>query len=152
MPAAIRYATILAATDLSETGNAAVVHAIDLARRLGARLEVVFNMETMDPTLPWNAENHEAVDALHAAAREAAGQALAELVGEPEGMEVGLEVLEGGAPHQDIVDFAKRCRADLVVVGARGKSLDRLLGGSTAVNVMRTSPVPVLVVPGMDAR
>jgi len=152
VPTEFRYATILAATDLSETGNAAVTHAIDLARRLGSRLEVVFNLETMEPALPWNVTNHEKVDELHAAAREAASQALAELVGEPEGMEVGLEVLEGGAPFQDIVDFAKRCHADLVVVGARGRSLDRLLGGSTAVNVMRTSPVPVLVVPGADTR
>jgi len=52
-----------------------------------------------------------------------------------------------GSPAREIVDHAASIGADLVVMGTHGRSgVDRLLLGSVAERVVRSSPVPVLTV------
>ena len=52
-----------------------------------------------------------------------------------------------GAPAREIVDYAVQTGADLLVMGTHGRSgVDRLLLGSVAERVVRTSPVPVLTI------
>lgn len=56
-------------------------------------------------------------------------------------------VLEEGDPRTAIGELAAREHADLVVLGTHAREgLARLLIGSTAEAVLRTSPVPVLTV------
>jgi nucleotide-binding universal stress UspA family protein len=52
-----------------------------------------------------------------------------------------------GHPVRDIVDLARNLKADLLVVGARGRSAfyERMLG-SRADRIMHLAPCPVLVV------
>jgi nucleotide-binding universal stress UspA family protein len=62
-----------------------------------------------------------------------------------------LEVTEFnqyGDTAEGIINCAKEFNADLIVIGTHSRSgLDRLLMGSVAEEVVRHSPIPVLVVP-----
>ena len=63
----------------------------------------------------------------------------------------GLKNLERiavtGVPHDEIIKFVKKNKIDLIVMGSHGrKGMDRILFGSTAANVVRFAPCPVLTV------
>lgn len=64
--------------------------------------------------------------------------------------EKGLHVriaLRTGAPHEEILALATDERADLVVLGTRGRGgINRALLGSVADRVVRLAPCPVLTV------
>ena len=66
--------------------------------------------------------------------------------------EVGLEAVHAnriGQPADEITQYAKESKADLIVVGAHGTSLlTRMLIGSTSETVARHAPCSVLVVRG----
>lgn len=52
-----------------------------------------------------------------------------------------------GTPAYELLQYVQRCRADLIVMGTHGrKGLSHLLMGSVAEEVLRHSPVPVLIV------
>jgi universal stress protein A len=52
-----------------------------------------------------------------------------------------------GVPHEAIAQAARRCRADLVVLGTHGRTgVSRLVVGSVAARVIATAPCPVLTV------
>jgi universal stress protein A len=52
-----------------------------------------------------------------------------------------------GVPHEAIGEAARRCRADLVVLGTHGRTgVSRLVVGSVAARVIATAPCPVLTV------
>jgi nucleotide-binding universal stress UspA family protein len=52
-----------------------------------------------------------------------------------------------GSPAREIVNFAEENDIDVVVMGTHGRSgVDRLLLGSVAERVVRSSPTPVLTV------
>jgi nucleotide-binding universal stress UspA family protein len=65
---------------------------------------------------------------------------------------VSCEVVDSGIdadPCADIVRTAARGDCDLIVLGTHGRSgLDHFLVGSVAEKVVRTSPIPTLVVRG----
>ena len=51
-----------------------------------------------------------------------------------------------GDPAETIVDYVGRHNMDMVIMGTHGrKGLDRVIFGSVAERVIKTSPVPVLV-------
>lgn len=61
---------------------------------------------------------------------------------------VGSHVLSAPSPAGTIVEFANQGDFDMIVMASHGRSgLGRWLLGSTAEKVVRTSPVPILVVP-----
>lgn len=80
-------------------------------------------------------------------ARERGDQCLSKAVDSvPEGTDVDTRV-ELGSPAERIVTVAEETGADHVVVGSHGRSgVSRLLLGSVAERVVRTSPVPVTVI------
>ncbi|TVQ84438.1 MAG: universal stress protein [Chromatiaceae bacterium] len=52
-----------------------------------------------------------------------------------------------GDPHEEILREADKCGADLVVMGTHGRAgIHKMLMGSTAEKVVRSSSVPVLTV------
>ena len=69
---------------------------------------------------------------------------------------LGVEVkvcLRKGNPLKDIMSCAGEESADLIVLGTHGwTGLNRLLLGSTAENVVRTSTIPVLTVRSFSAQ
>ena len=68
-----------------------------------------------------------------------------------EGLEVQTAV-RYGLPYNEIIQYAKSSRMDLIIMATRGESgVTRWLLGSVTGNVVRGSPVPVLVVPLRDS-
>lgn len=62
------------------------------------------------------------------------------------------EMVEGGTPWREIVRVAEKTRADLIVVGAHvGGGLGRMFLGSTANQVLRHAPCPVLIARELEA-
>lgn len=62
------------------------------------------------------------------------------------GVEADTEVANGYPPDA-IVEVAKNRGGDLIVMGSHGRSgLNRLFLGSVAESVLRTAPIPVLIV------
>ncbi len=56
------------------------------------------------------------------------------------------KLVGGGDPRTDIVKSAERCKANLIVMGARGLgAVARVLLGSVSRSVVHTSSVPVLI-------
>jgi nucleotide-binding universal stress UspA family protein len=67
-------------------------------------------------------------------------------VAEAEGLPIQSACVEG-KPHEELVDFAAAHGFDLIVLGTRGHSLEKVLLGSVTARVIGYSPVDVLVVP-----
>ena len=64
---------------------------------------------------------------------------------------VHYETVESSNVYREILQQASVTAANLVVMGTHGRSgFDRLVLGSVAEKTLRTSPVPVLVVPPFD--
>lgn len=125
------YDEILFPDDGSEGSAAALEHAVDLARRHEATLDVLHATG-----------NGEAdADAVVERAAAAAGA---------DGVAVNTVTLEG-SPHETIVEYVTDRGIDAVVMGTHGRrGLDRYVLGSVTEKVLRSVPVPVLVVPMTD--
>jgi nucleotide-binding universal stress UspA family protein len=144
------FATILVGTDGSDTATTAVRYAIDLARELGARLQVVSAYEPVADERPrsdtievpqdvqWMINPREDVLEMLEQARS-------------EAQSIGVEKVETFARQGDaadaILDVAEEQRADLIVVGNRGMTgAKRFLLGSVPNKVSHHAPCSVLIV------
>lgn len=139
---------VLVATDLSLGSDEAVRRAAAVARRSGAALAVchvvpnALRASVLFPQLNVP-EPTSAVALTDRAAEAVAGQV--SRVAALERSSYELFVAEG-APDARVVAAAEEWAADLVVVGASGRSAtERLLLGSVAERVVRHASVPVLV-------
>ena len=66
----------------------------------------------------------------------------------PYGVSVRQEVIEADLVHKEILTRASGTSADLIVMGTHGRSgVNHLFLGSIAEKVLRTSPIPALIVP-----
>lgn len=135
---------ILLASDFSDCAKLAETSARLLAKACAAKLEILHVLDLqpgMDPELPVNRLYLEQLR--KEADRQLAG-ALARAAAD--GLAAAGHQLPG-LPGQRIADMARDGDADLVVLGTHGRTgLDRLLLGSTAEEVVKTAPCPVLTV------
>ncbi len=136
--------TILAATDFSPTADVAVAAARRIAVERGSRLILthvcsLHHFAAGGPAPALSAELEEAV-------RSASERKLTEIAGSFEGDEIDIDTyFETGDPDVRILQLAEKSEADLVVLGTRGLSgLRHLILGSTAAEVVRGAPCPVL--------
>jgi nucleotide-binding universal stress UspA family protein len=144
------YARILAAVDGSRPSTAALRHATDLAREQGARLRIVHVIEDPYWYFTLEADANLDVGAVAAAWREAgravlddAGRLLRDLGVEPD---MALIEQPGIGVADAIVHEAERWPADLIVMGTHGRhGVERLLLGSVAEGVARTTTTPLLL-------
>ncbi|MCL2769926.1 MAG: universal stress protein [Solirubrobacterales bacterium] len=143
------FRSIVVGTDGSDTATEAVRQAVDLARSLGAKLELVsayapvpsqrLQAERRDAPedLQWTINPHEDVDATLQAAAEIAGQA---------GVEVNTYPRQGD-PADAILDVAEERDADLIIVGNKGMTgAKRFLLGSVPNKVSHHAPCSVLII------
>ena len=140
------YDTILVPTDGSENAEAAAEHAIGLAGAFDATIRVLNVVDAA--ALVGGVDEFDAGPQVERALESVGDRAVATI--EEMASEAGLtatgEVLTG-RPHRSIVDHAEEVGADLIAMGTHGRTgLERLLLGSVAERVVRTSPVPVLTV------
>jgi len=128
--AALRFNTILVASDGSPSSAAAWAEAVALAQAAGSRL-VAVSVAREEGEIP-EAEN--LVKDMIAAGNQA-------------GLAVTGLMPQGLAPDAAIVQAALKHAVDLLVLGSHGRTgLARLILGSTAERVIGQAPCPVLVV------
>lgn len=145
------FASVLVGTDGSDTATTAVRYAIDLARELGARLQIVSayepvsdhrlrreGIEATPKELEWTVNPREDVlDLLERASNDAHGVGVAE---------VQTFARQGDAADA-ILDVAEEQRTDLIVVGNKGMTgAKRFLLGSVPNKVSHHAPCSVLIV------
>ncbi len=140
---------ILVATDFSETSEAAVVYARQLAHAFGSTLHVLHVAGNVMATAV-GAEGY-TVDfpGLQREVEESAQKQLDALITEEDRRTLSAKaiVLTSNSPAQAVVSYAKDAHVDLIVVGTHGRGgVPRMLIGSVAERVVRTAPCPVLTV------
>jgi len=131
--------TIVAPTDFSPSGEAAVQFATSLARGLGASLVLVY---AADAAVSYG------LDTIHPVLIEPDFAALEELLagaGPGDGSVPCRRRVVEGDPADVILRVADEEKADLIVMGTHGRTgLTRLLMGSVAESVLRRADCPVL--------
>jgi nucleotide-binding universal stress UspA family protein len=134
--------TILLATDLSSASANAEELAFELATRLQGALLLVSVIDPRGlwmPTGGYRQRMDQARDARQIAAQGIVNRA------RREGVPVRTLIWEGD-PGEAIVEAAIAEGVDLIVVGShQRRGVDRLVMGSVSEQVVRTSPVPVVV-------
>lgn len=138
--------TILVAVDFSAHSEAAVDQAVDLARKLGARLHVVHAF-----ALPIQIVSPYEVaipDLYLEETRNAAREKLREVVERIRAGGLSVEGHLGEVPAaQAIASVAEKVGANLIVMGTRGLTgLRHVLLGSVAERTLRLAPCSVLAV------
>jgi len=149
------YKKILVPVDGSETSNAGLNEAIGLANTLGARLRVVHVVD-LAPILniPEGGTDFGALEnEVKRAGAKIIDTALATTARHGLRADSAMPSTQGALVAQCIVAEAKRFRADLIVIGTHGRSgLRRMLMGSNAELVVRSTQAPVLLVHGPSKR
>lgn len=138
-----RIRTILAAVDFSTEARFALDWATSLAEDEGADLVLAHAV-----SLPFGVGAQEVAmpDPAQSGAEAAARESL-ESLREELGDLVSELIVDSGPADGIIVAAANRMKADLIVTGTRGRTgLGHVILGSTAERVVRTAPVPVVVV------
>ncbi len=143
------FGSIVVGTDGSETANEAVRQAVDLAKAVGAKVQIVSAYEpvsgqrireerTQAPDdVQWSINPREDVDATLTDAAEVASDA---------GVEVERFARQGD-PADAILDVAEETKADLIIVGNKGMTgARRFLLGSVPNKVSHHAPCSVLII------
>ncbi len=147
------YRRLLVPLDGSTLAEAALPHAIAVARRFEARLTLLQVAATVpmaaavDPLGAGGVEAALAVEAVEAAEK-AAWEYLHQVAQRPEmeGLPVEVEVTRG-RPAAEIIRQARERKVDLIVMSTHGRSgLGRLVFGSVADEVLREAGVPILLI------
>ena len=142
------YQKILIAVDGSATSDSALEEAIKLAQLLDSRIAI---MHVLEDVLYWIEENYIDYAELQASIK-ASGEkmlAKAEMLAQQAGVAAETKLVEavGGRVASIIVAEAECWQAELIVIGTHGRSgISRLLLGSVAENVVRSAPMPVLLI------
>jgi len=139
------YDRILLPTDGSDAAIAAFEHALDLAERHGAELDILYVVDherlgRMAPELG-SEQIREALTA--------EGERATSMVAE-KAAAANIDtknIIREGIPAETIVEYAEGEDADVIVMGTNGRSgLDRLLLGSVAETVIKQTEIPVFLV------
>ena len=144
------YERILVAVDGSRPSNAGLDEAIRLAKLTGARLRLIHVVDQMPFVL--SAEGYGAMSADVLGILNEAGQkilAAARERAEAGGVVADVRLFESlsGRLSDRVAEEARAWRADLVVLGTHGRrGIRRAVLGSDAEEILRTAPVPVLLV------
>ncbi len=143
------FGSIVVGTDGSETATEAVRNAVDLAKAVGARVQLVSAYEPVSnqrlreetnqvpEDMQWMVNPREDVDATLDAAAELAAEA---------GVEAEKFARQGD-PADAILDVAEETKADLIIVGNKGMTgARRFLLGSVPNKVSHHAPCSVLII------
>ena len=143
------FGSIVVGTDGSETANSAVTQAIDLAKAVGAKVQLVSAYEPVSDSrlrqeskqapedLQWMINPREDVDNTLSEASDQAKEA---------GVDVHIHARQGD-PADAILDVAEETNADLIIVGNKGMTgAKRFLLGSVPNKVSHHAPCSVLII------
>lgn len=137
---------ILCAVDFSEATPLVARWATDQARNSGAELLVLYVVPDLGRYSNFHIRNDRIEDMVQSIL-DGARQNMEECLGKnfPEVEAQGL--LATGYAPEEILKAAKEHACDLIVMGTHGrKGIDRIIFGSVAEKVVKTSPIPVLTI------
>lgn len=136
------YRSILVPTDGSQFSVRAAEHAVKMAKVMKSKIIALHILDARPLALYAGSEKDVFKRNMEARGREH----LKKVVEMAKGVEVE-EVLKEGLPADEIGRIARDRGVDLIVIGTRGlTAARRLLLGSTAEEVVKWSPCPVMVV------
>lgn len=148
----IQLKNVLFATDFSDYSLTAANYAIDIAEQYNAKLHLLHVLEKIPPilairTLDLSQEKilssmeEEANSALNKIASDFKSKTTNEIV----------TALKKGIDYQEIVDYSKEAKIDLIVIATHGRTgILHTLIGSVAEKVVRYAQCPVLVITPKD--
>ena len=136
-----RFERILLATDGSEYSEGAIRVAVALASRSNAKLFIT-------GVAVYSPEYASTVPGIEQAALDMAERNIASAVQAAAGIDHEIIIAEAEDPYRGIVDAAEEYRADVIVMGRRGKrGLARAMVGDATARVIGAAPCSVMVVP-----
>jgi nucleotide-binding universal stress UspA family protein len=141
---------ILHPSDFSKASQAAFRKAVEMARTMGATLDL---LHVIGPVMPMLGEGYlspATYDQLAASGSRWASKEMERLVKKARaaGVRTTATVVEGTAADR-IIRAARARKADLIVMGTHGRTgVSRFLLGSVAGRVIATASCPVLTVRG----
>jgi nucleotide-binding universal stress UspA family protein len=139
------YHRILVPTDFSDSSGKAIELAVRLTNFLNAEFYLIHVVDTLTlsdlsavyPFVKIN-EPQNAVPSLN--------ETMRLLIGKEKPASEKIETL-WGSPAEEILEYVRRERIDLIVMGTHGKkALNRFLLGSVTAGIVAKSPVPVITV------
>jgi nucleotide-binding universal stress UspA family protein len=151
----VEYKNILLCTDFSDDANIALIHALNLAKKCGARLHILnvphssftYSRQIVDEHIPeGKSRDGQAFfdEDIAAEAEKNLKHAYEQRLGDFKNYTF---VVRCGAPDVEIIRYAKKNEIDLIVMGALGKSeLDRMVHGSTVANVSKYAHCHVMAI------
>ena len=146
-----RLRRVLHATDFSRASQRAFAKALEMAEQNKAELVL---LHVLTPIANYVIGDHYTDPSLYARLEETAEHeaetGLAKLVQRARNARVKVKrMLARGTTHEQILRAARRCQADLIVIGTHGRTgLSKLLMGSVAGRVISAASCPVLTVRG----
>jgi universal stress protein A len=153
LPMATFVRRILVPTDFSEGANRALTIAMKFAKLLRAAIDLLHvraipayvPVPTVSGVMPLPPPTPDVVQGI----QDRLGMLAARV--RESGLECQTKSVEG-SPGDEIVDYAAKIGADLIVMGSHGRTgLGRILLGSVAEKVLHRATCPVLVVPVREA-
>ncbi len=143
------YKQILCPIDGSATSDCGMTEALKLAKDQKAKIHFLHVVDNYFPVMGATGElNYVGItDILREHGKKILRKAeeSAELAGVSADTE--MVIITGGEVYKCILDQINQCKADLIVMGTHGlRGFERLVMGSDAEAIVRTSPVPVLLV------
>jgi nucleotide-binding universal stress UspA family protein len=141
------FKKILFPVDLSESSTNIVPYVQSIAAKYDARLHLLFVARVFDYFTSMYVP-HPSVSQFEKEVLEGAEKRLYEFADEFFKDVAGTKTkVLAGDPSEEILKYISENAIDLVVMGTHGrKGLDRVIFGSVAERVVKTSPVPVMVV------
>ena len=140
-------AAVNKAAEIVKDSEGAKLHVVFVTTHPNAQLPANFNSASFDPQqyllsvedimALYNKTISEETEKV----QEGVGSAIASL-----GDAAQIEVIPGYTPTADILSYAEKVSADLIVMGSRGLGAIRGVLGSVSYAVLRESPMPVLVI------
>jgi nucleotide-binding universal stress UspA family protein len=142
------FKRILCAVDFSKPSLSAFQTAVELARQSKAALHVLHVIEAQPVVPGWLPANglSEVMLMIEGKATAAMQSLMKSSSRELKGLKVTTEINDGRA-FVEILNRARNLKADLIVIGAQGAaSVEEIVAGGTAENVVRRAQCSVLIV------
>ena len=140
-------AAVKKAAELVKDDAGAKLHLVFVTTHPNAQLPANFNSASFDPQqYLLSVEDimnlyNKTIEEETEKVREGLGSVLDDL-----GDRAAIEVIPGYTPAADILSYAEKVDADLIVMGSRGLGAIRGVLGSVSYAVLREAPMPVLVI------
>ena len=138
--------TILFPADLSEASPKIVPYVRAMAEKFNAEVHVLFVARVFDHYSGMGVPYSHITD-LEKAILEQAQSSLVEFIKREFGAMPVKPVVVSGYPAEEIIEYAKSKKMDLIIIGTHGRrGLGRILFGSVAEHVVKNAPMPVFIV------